>query len=38
MDSSLDLWIERKPMERKITLLVTVGSFELPKPDGETVE
>jgi len=33
MDSSLDRWIERKPEERSITLLVTVGTFEMPGPE-----
>ena len=41
MDSSLDRWIEKKPEERGITLLVSVGYFEMPGPkeaEGSRVE
>ena len=33
VDSSLDRWIDRKPEERSITLLMTVGHFEMPGPE-----
>ena len=33
VDGSLDRWIDKKPEERSITLLVTVGHFEMPGPE-----
>ena len=33
VDGSLDRWIDKKPEERSITLLVTVGHFKMPGPE-----